>query len=73
MGYRKEEDESLIWVLNKWVNSGSAYGKEELEGKAGFMLGMLNLRTFSDEQVGNHVGRWISRLNSAAEKPQLEA
>lgn len=23
-------------------------------------MGLLNLRTFLDEQVGNHVGRWTS-------------
>lgn len=34
---------------------------------------MLNLRTFLEEQVGNRVGRWTSVLNSAGEKPQLEA
>lgn len=42
------------------MNGGSVYGKEEWEGKAGFVLGLLNLRTFLDEQVGNHVGRWTS-------------
>lgn len=49
IGKRKFKDELQIWGLNNWVNGGFIYG-EELEGKIGFVQGMLSLKIFLDDR-----------------------